>query len=49
MSAHFCWIAPHQRHVVSGFNHGSELPDPGHILEGTGKLFRHVRLVNVAI
>lgn len=44
MSEHFCWIAPFQRHVLLGFNYGSELPDPTHLLEGTGKLFRHVKL-----
>ena len=27
-----------------GFNHGAELPDPSDLLEGTGKLFRHVKL-----
>jgi hypothetical protein len=44
MSEHFCWIAPFQHHVLLGFNYGSELPDPTHLLEGTGKLFRHVKL-----
>jgi hypothetical protein len=44
MTEHFCWIAPYKKHVVLGFNYGSELPDPDHLLEGTGKLFRHVKL-----
>lgn len=44
MSEHFCWLAPYKKHVVLGFNYGSELPDPEQILEGTGKLFRHVKL-----
>lgn len=48
MSEHFCWLAPYNKHVVLGFNYGAELPDPTHILEGTGKLFRHVRLETVA-
>jgi hypothetical protein len=47
MSEHFCWIAPYKKHVVLGFNYGSELPDPHHILEGTGKLFRHVKLSKI--
>ncbi len=44
MSEHFCWIAPYKKHVVLGFNYGSELSDPENLLEGTGKRFRHVRL-----
>lgn len=47
MSEHFCWIAPYKKHVVLGFYYGSELPDPEHILEGTGKLMRHVKLTNI--
>lgn len=47
MTEHFCWIAPYKKHVVLGFNYGSELPDPDHILEGTGKLFRHVKLIEI--
>ena len=43
-SEHFCWIAPQARHVNLGFNYGSELPDPDGLLEGTGRLFRHVKL-----
>jgi hypothetical protein len=30
--------------VNLGFNYGAELPDPAGLLEGTGKLFRHVKL-----
>lgn len=42
---HFCWIAPATKHVTLGFNYGAELPDPDGLLEGTGKLFRHVKIV----
>jgi hypothetical protein len=45
---HFCWISPAGAHVTFGFNYGAELPDPKHLLEGTGKKFRHVKLVTVA-
>lgn len=41
---HFCWIMPAKAHVTLGFNYGAELPDPTGLLEGTGKLFRHVKL-----
>jgi hypothetical protein len=44
MSEHFIWIAPFKQHVVFGFYYGSELPDPRRLLEGTGKLMRHVKL-----
>lgn len=41
---HFCWLMPTKNHVNLGFNYGAELPDPEHLLEGTGKLFRHVKI-----
>ncbi|MEO5585969.1 MAG: DUF1801 domain-containing protein [Flavobacteriales bacterium] len=41
---HFCWLMPATKHVTLGFNYGAELPDPSHLLEGTGKLFRHVKI-----
>lgn len=44
MSEHFCWIAPARQHVSLGFYYGAELPDPEHLLEGTGKLMRHVKI-----
>lgn len=44
MSEHFCYIAVHKDHVNLGFNYGSELPDPEHLLEGPGKLLRHTKI-----
>lgn len=44
---HFCWIMPATRHVNLGFNYGAELPDPKGLLEGTGKLFRHIKIHSV--
>lgn len=41
---HFSWIMPHAGHVNLGFNYGAELSDPQGLLEGTGALFRHVKL-----
>lgn len=35
---------PTKNHVNLGFNYGAELPDPEHLLKGTGKLFRHVKI-----
>lgn len=31
-------------HVNVGFFHGATLPDPAHLLQGTGKFMRHVKL-----
>ena len=31
-------------HVNVSFFHGASLPDPAHLLEGTGKYMRHVKL-----
>jgi hypothetical protein len=44
MSEHFCHITFHKNHVNLGFNYGSELPDPEGLLQGTGKLLRHVKI-----
>lgn len=40
----FCHIAAYAKHVNLGFNRGAELDDPTRILQGSGKLIRHVRL-----
>jgi hypothetical protein len=44
MSEHFCYIAFHKDHVNLGFNQGAELPDPEGLLEGLGKMLRHVKI-----
>jgi hypothetical protein len=44
MSEQFCWLAPLTRHLVFGFYYGTELPDPTGLLEGTGRLMRHVKI-----
>jgi hypothetical protein len=40
----FCYIATASRHVNLGFCRGAELPDPHHVLEGAGKVMRHVKI-----
>jgi hypothetical protein len=40
----FGYVNVFKSHVNVGFFRGAELPDPAHLLEGTGKLMRHVRL-----
>ena len=46
MSEHFCYIDAHRNHVNLGFNYGADLPDPDHLLEGSGKRFRHIKFHN---
>jgi hypothetical protein len=44
MSEHFCYLAPQKNYVNLGFMYGAGLPDPEGLLEGSGKLLRHVKL-----
>jgi hypothetical protein len=42
----YAYVMPHKAHVNLGFFQGVSLPDPGQLLEGTGKNLRHVKLKN---
>ena len=44
MSEQFCYIAVLQDRINLGFYYGAELPDPSNLLEGTGKLLRHIKI-----
>jgi hypothetical protein len=44
MTEQFCWLAPQTKHVVFGFYYGTELPAPEGLLEGIGRLMRHVKI-----
>lgn len=44
MSEQYIWLAPQSKHLVFGFYYATELPDPADLLEGTGKLMRHVKV-----
>lgn len=48
MSEHFSWIGLTKSYVQLGFFYGTELPDPDGLLEGTGKMLRHIKLRSVA-
>ena len=37
-------LLPYRKHVNIGFARGTELPDPAGLLEGTGKVHRHVKI-----
>ncbi len=39
-----CYIAAYSAHVNLGFYRGVELADPDHLLEGSGKSLRHVKI-----
>ncbi len=39
-----CFLSAHQKHVSLGFSQGAELDDPARLLQGKGKLQRHVKL-----
>ncbi len=43
----FAYVNAFTAHVNVGFFRGAELADPGGMLEGTGKLMRHVKLIPV--
>jgi hypothetical protein len=42
------YVPGHKAHANLGFARGSSLPDPDHLIEGTGKNLRHVKLRSVA-
>jgi hypothetical protein len=40
----FAYVNIFRSHVSVGFFQGATLPDPAHLLQGTGKFMRHVKL-----
>jgi hypothetical protein len=42
--APFAYVNAFTSHVNVGFFRGAALPDPAHLLQGTGKFMRHVKL-----
>jgi hypothetical protein len=42
----FCSVIAGKDHVNLGFQRGTEIADPSGLLEGNGKLHRHVRIAN---
>jgi hypothetical protein len=44
MSEHFCYIAPQKTHVNIGFFYGALLDDKECLLEGSGKMLRHIKI-----
>jgi hypothetical protein len=48
MSQHHCYLAVYAEHINLGFYHGTSLPDPGNLLQGTGKGLRHIKVKAVS-
>ena len=46
MSHGFCMIPIYTKHLNLGFNKGTLLKDPHSLLQGTGKLIRHIPIAN---
>jgi len=44
MSEGYVYILPHTNWVNLGFYKGADLPDPDGLLEGTGKMLRHIKI-----
>ena len=44
----FCGVFSYAQHVTLEFSRGASLADPHSVLEGTGKLRRHIKLLQVA-
>lgn len=44
---HCCGYFIYAQHVSLEFTNGVQLPDPDNILEGKGKLRRHIKLVGI--
>ena len=47
MADWICYIAPFKSRINLGFFYGTKLPDPEGLLQGTGKLLRHVKISRV--
>ena len=47
LGGNICYLQPSKKHVNLGFYKGAKLKDEDHLLEGTGKEMRHIRIKNV--
>lgn len=43
MNSLFCYLQRAKKHVTLGFQNGARMKDPDGVLEGEGKLMRHVK------
>jgi hypothetical protein len=34
-------------HINLGFYYGADLPDPDYLLQGTGKMLRHIKILHI--
>ena len=47
MSEGYVYILPYKNWVNLGFYKGADLPDPAGLLEGSGKILRHIKVRSV--
>jgi Domain of unknown function (DU1801) len=47
MSEAYCYIMPQKDYLNLGFFHGTSLPDPDALLEGTGNKLRHIKIRSI--
>ena len=43
---HFFYLGLFKNHMNLGFSYGADLPDPQNLLEGAGKLLRHIKITS---
>jgi hypothetical protein len=48
MSEQFCYLTLAEWWIGLGFYYGAELDDPAHLLEGTGRMMRRVKIESLA-
>jgi hypothetical protein len=48
MTEHYAYIGIQSSYVNLGFYYGAALSDPTHLLEGTGKCLRHIKIRTAA-
>ena len=49
MTQHYAYIAIQRAHINLVFYHGASLPDPQHLLEGTGRQHRHIKISDISV
>ena len=47
MSETYAYIGPYREYVNLGFYQGAAVPDPDDLLEGSGKMLRHVKVRSI--
>lgn len=43
----FCYLVSSKKYVTLGFNNYTNIKDPNNLLEGSGKLMRHIKIKTI--